>query len=109
MNQESILQDQQDWHLRWLFRRMEEITERRAKGEREITVSLDWLEELLARDIGFAQSNAFLTRRLMDFANCDPLGTLRAHRGGAVTLNELVTERIIRQKAAPLSEGQGRV
>jgi hypothetical protein len=70
MNQESILQDQQDWHLRWLFRRMEEITERRAKGEREITVSLDWLEELLARDIGFAQSNAFLTRRLMDFANC---------------------------------------
>ena len=32
MNQESILQDQQDWHLRWLFRRMEEITERRAIG-----------------------------------------------------------------------------
>ena len=64
----TFIQERDDWHMRYLLRAVEDLHERSVKGERELTVSTDWLERVLAEDIGLHQRCQMLESRLCEIA-----------------------------------------
>lgn len=65
----TFIQERDDWHMRYLLRAVEDLHERSVKGERDITVSTDWLEKVLAEDIDLHQPCQILESRLCEIAS----------------------------------------
>lgn len=65
----NMLLPQEDYHIRWAKRRVEQLEERRQKGERYIETTIDDAQSLLLENIALHQRLDYMEKRICDGYN----------------------------------------
>ena len=65
----NLLLDQENWHVSFLKKKVQELDERQNQGERDIYLPIDYGISLLVENIGLHQRLDHLEKRLADGYN----------------------------------------